>query len=107
MKKNMIIALAGMMLFAFTQCGGKGTAKGSKEFQDNMELYNKLEKAAKDAKTCDELQEAAMATILSALVPQKYTDEEKMTDSEKDEIKKLGEKLEKVIEERSDKLGCD
>ena len=35
MKKTLIIALAGMMLFAFTQCGGGGSSKGSKEFQDN------------------------------------------------------------------------
>ena len=60
MKKTLLIALAGMMLFAFTQCGGKGTPKGSKEFQDNMELYNRIEKTVKDAKTCDELQEAVL-----------------------------------------------
>ena len=55
MKKTLMIALAGMMLFAFTQCGGK-VAKGSKEYQDNMELYNKLEKSIKDAKnSCRQL----------------------------------------------------
>ena len=39
MKKTLMIALAGMMLFAFTQCGGN---KGSKEFQDSKALLEKL-----------------------------------------------------------------
>lgn len=107
MKKTLIIALAGMMLFAFTQCGG-GATKGSKEYQDNMELYNGLEKTIKEAKTCDELQEAALGMLLVALANKtSYTDEEKMTESEKTEVSKFGEKLEKVIEERSKKLGCE
>ena len=107
MKKTLIIALAGMMLFAFTQCGG-GATKGSKEFTETKAIYEKLEKAAKDAKTCDELQEAALGMLLVALANKtSYTDEEKMTESEKTEVGKFGEKLEKVIEERSKKLGCE
>ncbi len=107
MKKTLIIALAGMMLFAFTQCGG-GATKGSKEYQDNKEIYNGLENAIKEAKTCDELQEAVLGMLLEGLANNKsYTDEEKMTESEKTEVSKLGEKLEKVLEERSKKLGCE
>lgn len=105
MKKTLTIALAGMMLFAFTQCGGN--SKGSKEFQDSKELLNKLETAVKDAKTCDELKEAALGLLFSGLAAPTYTDEEKMTESEKEEIEKLGKKLEEVMESKVEKLGCD
>ena len=57
MKKTLMIALAGMMLFAFTQCGGN---KGSKEFEDNKAMFEKLEKAINDSQTCDELEDAAL-----------------------------------------------
>ncbi len=113
MKKTLIIALAGMMLFAFTQCGGGNgggskATKGSKEYQDNMELFNKLEKAITDTKTCDELQEAALGVLLVGLAnTQTYSDEEKMTETEKAEIDKLGEKVEEVLEKQAKKLGCD
>lgn len=106
MKKTLIIALAGMMLFAFTQCGG-GTTKGSKEFTEAKALYEKLEKAAKDAKTCDELQEAALGMLFSGLANGKYTDEEKITEKEKEELEKYLEKISKAIEEKSKKLGCE
>ena len=108
MKKTLLIALAGMMLFAFTQCGGKGTPKGSKEFQDNMELYNRIEKTVKDAKTCDELQEAVLGMLFVGLAKDKsYAEDEKMTEAEKAELDKLGEKLQKVMEDSAKKLGCD
>ena len=106
MKKTLLIALAGMMMFAFTQCGG-GKTKGSKEFQDSKELIEKLETTVKDAKTCDELQGAVLALIFSELGNKQYTDEEKMTDAEKAEIEKLGKNLQEVIESKSAKLGCD
>lgn len=106
MKKTLMIALAGMMLFAFTQCGG-GKAKGSKEYQDTKALIEKLETAVKDANSCDELQEAALAVIFSGLAMEKYTEEEKMTESEKAEIEKLGKELEEVMEKQTKKLGCE
>lgn len=106
MKKTLIIALAGLMLFAFTQCGG-GKTKGSKEFQESKELIEKLETAVKDAKTCDELQEAALAVLLGGLAMSEYAEDEKMTESEKAEIEKLGEKLEEVMENQVKKLGCE
>ena len=106
MKKNLIIALAGFMMFAFTQCGG-GKAKGSKEFQDSKELIKKFETAVNDAKTCDELQDAALAILFSGLASKDYTYEEKMTEEEKAEIEKLGENLQEVMESKVEKLGCD
>jgi len=104
MKKTLMIALAGMMLFAFTQCGGN---KGSKEFQDNKALSEKFEKAINDAQTCDELQDAVLEVLISGMAVEEYAEEDKMTEAEQAEMEKLGEKLEKLMEEKVAKLGCD
>ena len=104
MKKTLMIALAGMMLFAFTQCGGN---KGSKEFQDNKALSEKFEKAINEAQTCDELQDAVLEVLISGMTVEEYAEEDKMTEAEQAEMEKLGEKLEKLMEEKVAKLGCD
>ena len=111
MKKTLMIALAGMMLFAFTQCGGKGNetkpVKGSKEYQETTEMYQTLEKAVKDATTCEELQEAALGLLFSGLASKSYTDEEKMTEQEEKKLEEYVEKLSETIEKKAEKLGCD
>ena len=108
MKRTILIALAGIMMFAFTQCGGGSKAKGSKEFQDNMELYKQLEKAIKDTKTCDELGETVLGVLLMGFANNKdYADDEKMTEAEKEELEKYGEKFEEIFKKQADKLGCE
>lgn len=111
MKRTILIALAGIMLFAFSQCGGNGgskVAKGTKEFQDNMELYKQMEKAIKDTKTCDELGEAVLGVLLMGLANENdYADEEKMTEAEKEELEKYGDKFEEIFKKQADKLGCE
>ena len=109
MKKTLIIALAGLMMFAFTQCGGNSTktAKGSKEFKESMELFQKFEKLVNDANTCDELQEAALGLIFSGLASNDYAEEERMTEAEKAELEKYGEKFEELFHKKADKLGCE
>lgn len=123
MKKTLIIALAGMMMFAFTQCGGnsenktsekkaeKTTVKGTQQFMDMQEAYNEVEKMIKDINTCEELEEVALAVALSgaatSLGNSKYTPEERVT---KDEEEKLGEILKDLsdqIEKKAEKLGCE
>ena len=104
MKKTFMIALAGMMLFAFTQCGGGGT----KEFQANKKMYNDLEKAIDKANSCDELQTAVFTVALSALADQKeYAENEKMTAEEEKKMEELGKQLEEKMTKKSEKLGCD
>ena len=107
MKKTLIIALAATMMLAFTQCGGGGT-KGSKEFQDNMELCKEIEKTIKNAKTCDELGEAITMVFAMAFGNGKdYAEDEKMTEAEEDELDKYGEKFKDLFEKQADKLGCE
>ena len=114
MKKTLIIALAGMMLFAFTQCGGNGGnssgngAKGSQQFKDNMEQYKKVEEAINDAKTCEELGETLLGMLFMSLADDKdYAEEERMTEAEKAELEKYGEKFEELFHKKADKLGCE
>ena len=94
------------MMLAFAQCGG---SKGSKEFQDNKELMNKLEKAVKESKTCDELEGAVFAVALSAIATadKEYADNEKMTDKEKESIEKMSKDIEDLMTKKTEELGCE
>ena len=107
MKKTLIIALAGIFMFAFTQCGG-GASSGSKEYQDTMKMYKEVEKTIKDAKTCDELSDALMGMLLMGLADNnEYAENEKMTEAEKAELDKYGESFEELFKKQSEKLGCE
>lgn len=104
MKKLLFIALSGMMLLAFTQCGG---GKGSKEFQDGLNIYEQAEKSIKAASTCEELEKAVTDMFEKALATeQKYAEGEKATEEEEAELNQFGDKLRELYKEKSEKLGC-
>ena len=123
MKKILIIALAGMLLLAFTQCGGnknengKGdktetkSAKATKQFTEMKEAFDEVEKMIKDTKDCEELKEAAFAVALGALAVElggdEYAAEEKMTEKEKEQFNKIIEDLGDKAKKRAEQLGCD
>jgi uncharacterized Fe-S cluster-containing protein len=107
MKKTLMIALAGMTLFAFTQCGGGGVS-GSQEYQDCMKLYQDFEKTVKNAKTCDELSEALTNLFVTSLADDKeYADNEKMTEDERDKFEEYSETVEELFQKQAEKLGCE
>ena len=124
MKKTLIIALAGMMMFAFTQCGGNGKEKetkheqpveeativeGSQEFLDNMELLNQMEKSIKDAQTCEELQGAVLGMFGMAMAnsQKEYSEQEAITEEEQEKLDDLGDELQELIESKVEELGCE
>ena len=124
MKKTLIIALAGMMLFAFTQCGGGKNENGKKEdktetksvkatkqFTELKEAFDEVEKMIKDTKDCEELKEAAFAVALGALAAElggdEYGAEEKMTEKEKEQFHKMIEDLGDKAQKKAEQLGCD
>ena len=124
MKKTLIIALAGMMLFAFTQCGGNKNENGKKEdktetkttkateqYTEMKEAFEEVEKMIKDTKDCEELKEAAFAVALGALAVElggdDYTAEEKMTEKEKEQFNKMIEDLGDKAQKKAKQLGCD
>ena len=123
MKKTIIIALAGIMMFAFTQCGGGKnengkedkteikSAKATKQFTEMKEAYDEIEKMIKDTKDCEELKEAAFAVALGSLALElggdKYTAEDKMTEKEKEQFNKIIEDLSNKAQKKAEQLGCD
>ena len=123
MKKTIIIALAGIMMFAFTQCGGGKnengkedkteikSAKATKQFTEMKEAYDEIEKMIKDTKDCEELKEAAFAVALGALAIElggdEYTAEDKMTEKEKEQFNKIIEDLSDKAQKKAEQLGCD
>jgi len=124
MKKTLIIALAGMMMFAFTQCGGNEKEKetkneqpveeativeGSQEFLDNMELFNQMEKSIKDAQTCEELQGAVLGMFGMAMAnsQKEYSEQEAITEEEQEKLDDLGDELQELIESKVEELGCE
>lgn len=102
MKKIILIALSGIALLAFSACG----SKGSKEFVDSKKLIEKVQKAATSAKTCEELQAAALSLVTGALKSATYSDDERMTDAEKQKIEKLTKEMNEVFKKMGDKLDC-
>ena len=102
MKKTLMIALAGMMLFAFTQCGGGG----SKEFQVRKKATKELIDLANSAKTCEDLMSEELekkAEKIESEMEKSLKDlkeEDKMTKEEQAEL----EKLEKELTEIAGKL---
>lgn len=98
MKKTFLIALAGMMLFAFTQCN-----KGSKEFQDTKAGIKEMTKAVQNAKACEDI-EKAVDEVVKKYADKKYEDKDKMTKEEEEKIKKMTEEMEKVTKETTEKL---
>jgi hypothetical protein len=87
MKKTLIIAIAGMMLFAFTQCGG---AKGSKEFKESKKAISEMSNAIKNAKTCEELRDVWDDNRLEE---KEYSEDEQMTEEEKAEFEKIAKEF--------------
>ena len=124
MKKIIIFALAGIMMFAFTQCGGGNenengkedkteikSAKATKQFAELKEAYDEIEKIIKDTKDCEELQEAAFAVALGALAVElsgdEYANEEKMTEKEEEQFNKIIDDLGDKAKKKAEQLGCD
>ena len=101
--KKVLIALLGFALVAFPACSGGG----SKEFKDSKQTIEKIQKAVNDAKTCQEVQEAALGLIVGALASGSYAEGEKMTDAEKQKIEKITKDLSDAIEKKLKKLGCE
>ena len=129
MKKTLLIALAGLMMFAFTQCGNSGNDKtneskneatkveetstqgGSKQFTEMKSAYDEIGKMIDDCTTCEELEEASFALALGSLAislgGDQYAAEEKMTEKEQKKLEEFIQDLTKKAEKKSEKLGCE
>ena len=99
MKKTFMIALAGMMLFAFTQCGG-----GSKEFQESKKAMKEMTNALKEVTKCEDLEKAEkkIEEIGNKMDGMKFDEKDQMTKEEKEEFTKLTEEFMKLMTEKAE-----
>ena len=105
MKKTMIFALVATLMFAFASCGN--SQKESKQFADQKQKVQEIENMVKEAETCDDLTLAAFGFLALASDDTEYTEEEKMTSAEEQEIEKLFEELSNTMGSKAVELGCD
>lgn len=103
MKKTVLIALAGMMLFSFTQCG-------SKEYKAEKAMAKAEKKAIKKAKTCEDLDknlEKVEDEFYEKYKDVKFEGKQKMTEKEEKKIIELGKEIDKLYDEAEKKLCKD
>ena len=111
MKKTLLIALAGVMLLAFTQCdnGPKNgsaeeeTSKGSKAYKKTKKSLTTWEKAVKEAKTCEDL-EIAYDDYISAA---KEIDVTELSEKESEKVKKQKSEVESNWNSKKEELCKD
>ena len=102
MKKTILLALMGFMLFAFTQCG----SGESKEFKDFQKALNEFESQVNKAKSCDDLIAAEVAFGKCQWANTDYDEKDQMTEDETTKAKEMLKKAQKLADDREDEL-CD
>ena len=117
MKKTFMIALAGLMLFAFTQCGndskdskkdGESTetqVSGSKEYQTNIKYFDKATQILNNAKDCEKLKEDLSKA--EKMFDKEFDEKDQMTDEEKAKIEIKAKELIELMFKTTEKLGCN
>ena len=120
MKKTLIIALAGIMLFAFTQCGGDDSKKnGGKDDNDKEESvkgstgYKAAKKMLKDwetaiskAESCDDLQNTAQDFSIEFEKFAKNYSEKDLSEDENKEMEKITNSVLEKYNKKAEEL-CD
>lgn len=98
----MFIALAALMMIAFTRCG----VSGSKEYNDMMNYLKKVEKVINDAKTCEDLEKAS-DLFWQGIEDNEYAEEDRMTEDENEKVLEYLKKIDDGHKSLIEKLGCD
>lgn len=84
---------------------------GTKQFNDIKTMYEQIDMMIRNAVNCKKLEEAAttlaLGSIAIGLSDSKYSPEERMSDDEKDYLKKYGQGLKELAEAKASQLGCE
>lgn len=104
MKKTLWVALAGLMLFSFTQCS---TLKTSKQYKDFTNLLNETEKSIKKAKDCDDLDGAVLKLAIGIMALDEYTGKDLMTEKEEKKLNEYTDKVQRMYDNRAAIFGCE
>lgn len=104
MKKIMLVALAGFMMLAFTQCGGG--ASGSQEYKDMMSFLKKVEKAFSTAKSCEDLDKAT-ELFWNGVEEKEYAEKDQITEEENRKALEYIQQIDVTYKELLEKFGCE
>ena len=116
MKKTLMIALAGMMLFAFTQCGndskdskkdGESTetqVSGSKEYQNYVKYIDEATKVLKNAKDCDKYEKDLVQ--LEKKYDKEFDKKDQMTKDEESKAEEMLRGFEELSIKTRERLEC-
>lgn len=102
MKKTVIIALAGIIMLAFTQCGG--SVQGSKEYQDALKHFKKVGDMVAKAKTCADLD--SVTEFFYGYEAPEYAEGDRLTEAENKLLVKEIRRIDSIFNEKQDRL-CD
>ena len=98
------MALAGVTLFTFTQCG---SLKVSKEYKDVSNLLEECEKSIKKASSCEDLENAASNLAMGIFSLKEYKGKDKMNEKEEEELLKHTDKIQTLYNIKASALGCE
>ena len=102
MKKTLLIALAGLMLIAFTQCG-------SKDYRTMKKFAKTYKSELKKAKTCEDLDkiDEKMEEKVEELVLKNNLDIKKLSEKEQKKLRDLDKEIEEISKEKEKELCKD
>jgi len=122
MKKTLLIALAGMMLIAFTQCDNGNTKKDgdkngknvkteavkrTQEYKDFTKTFDAYEDQVKQAKNCDDLEKAFINCLESSKeIHDTDYKGDTCTINEKEELKNRLDEIQQKMKAKAEELGC-
>ena len=104
MKKTLLVILAGLLLFSFTQCS---TLKASKEYKDFSNLLKQTENAINEASDCDELESTVLNLAIGVMAMDEYTGKDKMSDKEEAKLMKYTDKVQLLYDNKAAAFGCE
>jgi hypothetical protein len=110
MKKSLLVALVGFVLFAMTSCGDSTKAnQESKEFAAAKAYIEKYDKAFQNAQSCDELETIMeqMEEEAAGIDSDNFAEDERITEAEEDALKDLVLGWLETIQKKVNELGCD
>ena len=121
MKKTFLIALAGMMLFAFTQCGGddskkngekndndkEESVKGSAGYKAAKKMFKDWETAISKAKDCNDLKNTVQNFSIEFEKFAKNYSEKDLSEDENKEMEKISKSVQEKYNKKAEDFVCD
>lgn len=99
MKKTLFAVIMSVIMIGLASCGGN---KHSKAFNESKKILDDVLENAQNAQTCDDLDKAVFG-IFNLLAVE---DVDAIPESEQNELTKITEEIDKVMEAKKAEFGC-